>query len=140
MTMYPNANKELAREWVAALRSGKYPQGQQQLRNQGWYCCLGVLCDIVAPELWGLESLQDEGDQGFGIDNFGRDVNISLPPKWVVSMVTGDATTDDAFPVADFDWEEDEVDNDNLASWNDHGKSFDEIADEIERVTGLTAG
>jgi hypothetical protein len=43
-------NKEIKKEWVKALRSGNYNQGQQYLRvNNGekdLYCCLGVLCDI----------------------------------------------------------------------------------------------
>lgn len=42
------SNVELRKRWVAALRSGKYEQGQSCLRSGGdEYCCLGVLCDIV---------------------------------------------------------------------------------------------
>ena len=48
-------NKDIAREWVTALRSGEYPQGMGGLRQYGdlirsevTYCCLGVLCDVVA--------------------------------------------------------------------------------------------
>jgi hypothetical protein len=38
--------EEKAKEWVEALRSGKYLQTTNKLkRNQG-FCCLGVLCDI----------------------------------------------------------------------------------------------
>ncbi len=34
-------------EWVAALRSGKYKQGQGYMRSRNdTYCCLGVLCEI----------------------------------------------------------------------------------------------
>jgi len=41
-------NKELKDKWVVALRSGKYKQGGDCLRNsrENTYCCLGVLCDI----------------------------------------------------------------------------------------------
>jgi len=40
-------NKGLVRQWVEALRSGKYKQGRKALRNiDDSYCCLGVLCDI----------------------------------------------------------------------------------------------
>lgn len=47
---------EVRRRWIAALRSGKYKQGRRGLRiiygdNELW-CCLGVLCDVVAPENW----------------------------------------------------------------------------------------
>lgn len=37
--------------WVAALRSGDYPQGKGSLHTvqngQARYCCLGVLCDVA---------------------------------------------------------------------------------------------
>ena len=36
----------LKKKWVAALRSGKYEQGKEALRNGDKYCCLGVLCEI----------------------------------------------------------------------------------------------
>lgn len=39
--------KEIADKWVAALRSGKYKQGEGFLRKgENEFCCLGVLCDI----------------------------------------------------------------------------------------------
>jgi hypothetical protein len=38
---------ELKARWVAALRSGKYEQGEEFLRNNGKYCCLGVLCELA---------------------------------------------------------------------------------------------
>ena len=34
---------EEVRAWVSNLRSGEYEQGQEQLCNEGAYCCLGVL-------------------------------------------------------------------------------------------------
>ena len=36
----------LKKKWVVALRSGKYEQGKEALRNGDKYCCLGVLCEI----------------------------------------------------------------------------------------------
>lgn len=45
--------EEVAKAWVAALRSGKYSQGRTALRkDDGTFCCLGVLCDVVSPENW----------------------------------------------------------------------------------------
>ena len=39
-------------KWLAALRSGEYNQGYDQLRNlDNKFCCLGVLCDIVSKEI-----------------------------------------------------------------------------------------
>lgn len=43
--------KNLA-EWVAELRSGKYGQAKDYLREGDKYCCLGVLCNMVNPEGW----------------------------------------------------------------------------------------
>lgn len=38
-------------EWLKALRSGKYKQGQGMLRDHsGAYCCLGVLCEVLGAE------------------------------------------------------------------------------------------
>lgn len=36
------------RKWLAALRSGKYKQGNNFMynKNDNSYCCLGVLCEI----------------------------------------------------------------------------------------------
>lgn len=53
-----NKKLELRREWVAALKSGKYTQIQYGLRskkeNDFGYCCLGVLCNIVDVYLFDL--------------------------------------------------------------------------------------
>jgi len=43
---------DLKAEWVAALRSGKYRQAHQALRDGDCYCCLGVLCDVIDPTGW----------------------------------------------------------------------------------------
>jgi hypothetical protein len=43
---------ELKDEWVRALRSGDYKQGNGALLKDGKYCCLGVLADILEPEAW----------------------------------------------------------------------------------------
>jgi len=47
-------NAEIKERWVKALRSGDYIQGKGALRRtEGGihkYCCLGVLCDILAKE------------------------------------------------------------------------------------------
>ncbi len=43
-------NAEIKKSWTAALRSGKYRQGQGRLRSeldgQLEHCCLGVLCEL----------------------------------------------------------------------------------------------
>jgi hypothetical protein len=43
---------ELKAKWLEALRSGRYAQTREYLRQDGGFCCLGVLCDIANPEAW----------------------------------------------------------------------------------------
>ena len=44
---------ELKQQWLEALRGGKYHQTDGQLRDaNNAFCCLGVLCDLVAPAEW----------------------------------------------------------------------------------------
>lgn len=54
-------NAEIKQKWVEALRSGRYEQAQGTLQRTGeeaGYCCLGVLCDVVAPDSWVDEDVQ----------------------------------------------------------------------------------
>lgn len=46
-------NQAIKAQWVEALRSGRYQQGKNVLRSlSDNYCCLGVLCDLIAPSDW----------------------------------------------------------------------------------------
>lgn len=41
----------MQKQWIAALRSGKYEQGFRRLRTRdNKYCCLGVACEILGLE------------------------------------------------------------------------------------------
>lgn len=40
-------NEQIKAQWVAALRSGDYPQRGGRLRRDDSFCCLGVLCDLA---------------------------------------------------------------------------------------------
>jgi hypothetical protein len=54
---------EVMKEWVEALRSGKYVQSKQALRSSGCdngFCCLGVLCEISG--LHGWEATKNSAD------------------------------------------------------------------------------
>lgn len=42
---------EIKRLWVEALRSGEYRQNIGCLEDNGAYCCLGVLCLRVKPDV-----------------------------------------------------------------------------------------
>jgi hypothetical protein len=41
---------DIKAKWVADLRSGKFPQTDNCLRNSYGFCCLGVLCDLYSRE------------------------------------------------------------------------------------------
>lgn len=45
-------NRDRVTRWTAALRSGKYRQGENQLRVGDRFCCLGVACDLEDPDEW----------------------------------------------------------------------------------------
>ncbi len=52
--------KELNRQWIKALRSGKYKQGRNNLHSHNTYCCLGVLQDTADVECTNTDFLQGE--------------------------------------------------------------------------------
>lgn len=43
-------NEQLKKQWVEALRSGEFSQTTGRLRDNEGYCCLGVLCALVADQ------------------------------------------------------------------------------------------
>lgn len=50
-------NKDLKQPWIDALRSGKFKQTKNNLKDGTGHCCLGVLCEL-SPEKF-KESLKD---------------------------------------------------------------------------------
>lgn len=80
---------EIKRRWVAALRSGKYKQGEGSLCTAGetgaadTYCCLGVLCDLHHNSLRrkhkkGIRSAADSGANVLfdGGENYPTDATL----------------------------------------------------------------
>ena len=44
---------DIKEKWLEALRSGRYRQGKNCLRNlYDEYCCIGVLLDVIDPTRW----------------------------------------------------------------------------------------
>lgn len=98
------------RNWLTALRSGQYEQGQSCLLEDNRYCCLGVGCDIA-----GVQK-QVDGFVFTDPDNGKLEHLNEMPPGfWFL----------DRFGVTLFSQE-------HLARMNDDGKTFAEIADAIE--------
>lgn len=108
-------NAELRDKWVAALQSGDYIQGQGALRAPGpsgdTYCCLGVLCDLVAPDRWDL----------WDIDAYAHDGALGLPS--VDFMLAHELELERIH---------------FLAKQNDNGATFKWIATYIENVWPTT--
>lgn len=100
-------DRELVKEWVAALRSGEYEQGRAFLRSQeNAYCCLGVACDIA------LQGEEWEFQDGRWVtkEGYAGHLPVKLWDRLGVS------------------WDREST----LIHMNDSGKSFPEIADWIE--------
>lgn len=110
-------------EWISDLRSGKFKQAKHVLYDvdTDGYCCLGVAAygmgfdfsGIDGPddyvtchnEEWGNGNLPDYSFWQFHIDDYN-----------VVGDIFSETVMND------------------LASMNDGGKTFDEIADHIEKI------
>lgn len=45
-------NKTIKKNWIKALRSGDYTQCKTRLRDNGNFCCLGVLGDVAPDSHW----------------------------------------------------------------------------------------
>lgn len=114
-------NKEWKKKWIEALRSGKYQQGKRMLRHRETnnFCCWGVLCDIVDPAGWREPVMNGDG---YGYLNPS---NTGMPPEVVYEKCGLVYNPDTGLLQSD-------TIADELASMNDNGKSFKEIADKIE--------
>ena len=102
-------------KWVEALRSGKYKQGQHNLRNaDNTYCCLGVLCDIEGAN-WQIDN---ECFWAFGMYTVYKGTHnvTSSGTIWPCYVVT---------PKTEYR---------SLASLNDNGLPFNDIATVLEHV------
>ena len=106
--------KEIAKRWIAALRSGDYTQQKGSLANlhRTQHCCLGVLCELAIKE--GVEIDTYETVPGFD------DECAYLPYRvqdWAgIRNRYGQSTEGDI----------------DLMAMNDEGHTFDAIADVIE--------
>jgi hypothetical protein len=103
--------KTWKKKWIEALRGGKYKQTTRYLRREnGTYCCLGVICDLVAPENWG--NVNNNGVLNF---TFQDEIALDWLPRTLMRKlcITHEEET-------------------TLISMNDAGSTFDDIANHIE--------
>jgi len=125
---------EVKVKWLEALRSGHYDQGSGWLRGEdNTFCCLGVLCDVYDKQVvanggkseW-KHSTWSSIRKGFIESNF-----TAVPPDEVMEWATENYLQPDGKTLGpSFDYSG----GDNcLTSDNDNGKSFNEIANIIEK-------
>lgn len=112
-------------QWTAALRSGKYKQGKNFLRQGDYFCCLGVLCDLIDSKEWRVLGADEYADAEYDVIGeaqpvhvFGSRGNTQMVPEPLASLIGLDSDSQDV-----------------LAQLNDSGKSFAEIADVIDAGT-----
>lgn len=105
--------KDIKVKWIDALRSGKYEQGQKNLRSlDNKFCCLGVLCDIIDNKKWETFEKANSAKQTYPYTYNGYTGILNY--KMVTELKIKDS--EQVF----------------LTNMNDTGKSFAEIADYIE--------
>jgi hypothetical protein len=134
---------ELKGRWVSALRSDQYKQGTGSLEyhdrtGQAYNCCLGVLCRLEGVPGTFRPVKKGDPETDFivqGINDLGK------ATKWASAS---DASGRVAFHFGSGDWTGmpdsawlhergvDDVASGTLASMNDEGKPFEQIADFIE--------
>lgn len=101
-----------AKAWIKALRSGEYKQGIVVLRNErDEYCCLGVACDLYCKN---VKDIYDPITIKYGGNSSYLPAQVA---KWIGLRDT----------LGKFD-----CGQRSLASFNDFGTTFSEIADIIE--------
>ena len=116
--------KKMKKEWLVALRSGKYKQCKGQLHNGEGFCCLGVLLDACVLGYWvaatnkelelasdGLAT-RDKEHWAYVYEGTRSPPITEVPKDFLVQLADNDMTT--------------------LMTMNDNGSSFKTIANYIE--------
>jgi len=98
--------RNIIKEWIEALRSGKYIQTQGNLRCEDGFCCLGVLGDLINPDAWDKYENYINDSEGVQV-HYG-----SYLPSCILALKT----------------------QRNLAGINDGNTGFGIVADEIEKL------
>jgi hypothetical protein len=147
--------QEIMQRWVKALRSGKYQQGTERLREKTAtgrasrrFCCLGVLCDLYAQEHKGagwqakptVELAPPAGRVAFKAPRANAahiiESNTIVPPSAVCAWAglkidTGRFTPNRALRK---ELGLNDLDDVDLVELNDDGAlNFDKLADVIEK-------
>ena len=108
-------NEQVKENWLSALRSGDYKQTQLKLHTDDGFCCLGVLCDLYGKE----------NNVEWNLANNGHNYEFQDKESHLPSSVMEWAGVEGQNP---------DIDNgtETLATLNDTGCTFEEIADIIQ--------
>lgn len=126
---------EARRQWYAALRSGEFRQGRENLCINGEHCCLGVACELFVRSRPGEarfevppDADEDNATHKFFVEagkGFDPDMDELLPRA--VQRWLGIQYADPVVLVGD-------QQERGISTLNDAGTSFAEIAELLERA------
>lgn len=114
-------NQDIKSQWITALRSGNYTQGQGYLATETsegrQHCCLGVLCELAVEA-----GVIKPGQVTEPLVNFAGDIAYlpEVVAEWAGMDRYGIVREDSGELIVD------------VASMNDDNKSFEVIADAIK--------
>jgi hypothetical protein len=118
---------DVKKRWVKALRSGKYNQVRTYLCTDSGFCCLGVLYDVEADDMWVPEYDTSSEDAEWG--RFGWCYSAKRAAR-DCSLRGAHELSDEFCARVGLTREI----HDGLAAMNDdEGKTFAQIADFIEK-------
>jgi len=120
---------EIKKQWTAALRSGDYTQGKTALCTDTGYCCLGVLCDLHAKAIGSkrpVKSYLDIPHSRCYLDA------VSYLPEEVITCAGLTGRNPAVATTAYYKLTGLASNSVPLAVLNDHGATFNEIADFID--------
>lgn len=137
-------NPEVKARWIAALRSGEFPQTRNVLNDEEGFCCLGVLSEIAFRDgLIGKHATSRNTTAYLSLSEDGDSSTTAL-----ISDVEEWAGCDSENPTVRIPWEDipalflDDVGDwlgqgefyiQSLADLNDNRWTFEEIATVIEK-------
>lgn len=122
-----------AADWVAALRSGEYQQGQGCLRSENdCYCVLGVACDLAMKQ----RLISGEWEHYDNVYSCGSAKTIAFMPNALASMigVGVDGSIRDRYDMLIPIKLSDGRTFVSLLDANDNGATFEQLAEAIEAV------
>lgn len=127
---YPELNVRpdipIMKEWVSALRSGRYDQATDVLRSAEddcSFCCLGVVCDLYAHK--GKGEWRDVGT--FVVDGYIQESVLPMPIATLLFGTPLRCMESGLLPI--YTRSQNAV---TLSDLNDSGLTFGQIADLIE--------